>query len=69
MDLKTRNYGVIEETEDPHQHASADEPIDAESPDAASRRLRITYAHLRQHGFTPVNASCIGKVCTHEPNI
>ena len=58
MDFKTRNYDVIEETEDPHQHASADEPIDAEGPDAASRRLRITYAHLRQHVFTPGCRRC-----------
>ena len=52
MDFKTKNYDIIEEAEDPHQHASTDTPADAEDPDAASRRLRITYAHMRQYGFT-----------------
>ena len=58
MDFKTANYDNIEETEDPHAHPSADTPADAEDPDAASRRLRITDHHLRQHGFTPGCRRC-----------
>ena len=52
MDFKTASYDVIEEADDPHAHPSADAPADAEDPDAASRRLRITDNHLRQHGYT-----------------
>ena len=52
MDFKTANYDIIEETEDPHAHAPSDAPADAEDPDAASRRLRITDNHMRQHGYT-----------------
>ena len=52
MDFKTANYDIIEEAEDPHAHAASDAPADAEDPDAASRRLRITDHHLRQHGYT-----------------
>ena len=58
MDFKTKYYDIIEEAEDPHQHASTDGPADAEDPDAASRRLSIRYAHLRQHGFTPGCRRC-----------
>jgi len=58
MDFKTASYDVIEEAEDPHAHASADAPADAEDPDAASRRLRISPNHLRQHGYTPGCRRC-----------
>ena len=58
MDFKTANYDIIEEAEDPQAHAPSDAPADAEDPDAASRRLRITDNHMRQHGYTPGCRRC-----------
>ena len=52
MDHRTKTYDIIEEDEAPHMHPSGDGPVDVEDPEAASRRLRITSNHLRQHGFT-----------------
>jgi hypothetical protein len=57
MDFKTANYDIIEESEDPQAHAPSDVP-DVEDLDAASRRLRITDHHLRQHGYTPGCRRC-----------
>lgn len=50
MDYRTKDYDVIEEDAAPHSHP---EPVeDPETEEIERRRLRITFEHLKTHGYT-----------------
>ena len=56
MDYKTREYDVIEEDASPHSHSEPAE--DPEMAEIELRRLRITFEHLKAHGYTTGCRKC-----------